>query len=837
MSRHDQPANRGHRALAGNPLVRAARPVPRQRKGRNLVSVVALGAALATTFFVSVILVATVGFGMAGDLYSYLTRDLPPVDEVFSKGQFQSVLIYDRKGRLLYEMLDPQGGRRTVVHLNDMPPALIDATISTEDSTFYTNPGVDPVGILRALIQDTLHHQVESGASTITQQLVRNVVMTPQERQSRSLSRKIEEAILAIRVSQRYTKDEILERYLNEIPYGNLAYGVEAASETYFDKPVRQLTLGEAALIAGLPQAPSAYDPFQHPDAAKARQREVLDLMVKHGYITTEQADAAAAEPLHFHSQPNQLLAPHFVMYVESELEQLYSRQQLYQSGLRVYTSLDLDLQHQAETIAQQQLTGLKQDNANNAALVAIDPRTGEILAMLGSENFWDDSIQGQINMAETARQPGSTLKPFTYLYAFDHHLAAPATILMDSPIQYSGGAGKPPYIPHDADLKFRGPVTIRRALANSLNVPAVEMLNRIGIGALLLTAHDFGITTLNQPPGYYGLPLTLGDGPVKLVDLTFAYAGLANEGVQIGEPVKNAQPNQTQMQPVSILRVTDPQGKVLYNYQPPQGIRLASPQATWLIDDILSDDQARAETFGPNSYLQLSRPAAVKTGTTENFQDSWTVGFTPQLVVGVWVGNTNDQPMKNVYGARGAGHIWHAFMDAALKGQPAEPFPRPNGLVRATVDATTGLRPVPGRPTVTDWFIDSTLPTESAPLPTPTPSPTWTPLPPPTATPIRPPTATAQPATPVPATPIPVTGNPNLVVVPNLVGLSENDAQRMINQSGLMTSYVNYQTANDVPDRSYFLSIPPDHVLSQLPQAGTTVPRGTRVYLAVRKN
>ncbi|HEX5415993.1 MAG TPA: penicillin-binding protein 1C, partial [Chloroflexota bacterium] len=797
MAKQGQSGSRGRPARGGNPLTRAARPVPRQRKQNNFLSVVALGAALATTFIVSVILVATIGFGAGGDLYSYLTRDLPPADEVFSKAQFQSVLIYDRKGRLLYEMVDPQGGRRNIVHLSDMPPALIDATLSTEDSTFYTNPGVDPVGILRAVGQDIIHRRLESGASTITQQLVRNVVMTPEERVSQSPSRKIEEAILAIRVTQRYSKDEILERYLNEIPYGNQAYGVEAASETYFNKPVRQLTLGEAALIAGLPQAPSAYDPYQYPQDAKARQREVLSLMVKHGYITQDQADAAAAQPLNYQSKPTQLQAPHFVMYIQNELEQRYTREQIYQSGLRVYTSLDLDLQHQAETIAQQQLSSLKQDNANNAALIAMDPRTGEVLAMLGSLDFWNDSIQGQINMAITDRQPGSTLKPFTYLYAFDHKMAQPASILNDSPIQYSGGAGQPAYEPHDADLKFRGPVTVRRALANSLNVPAVEMLNRIGIGSLLLTMHQFGVTSLNQPPGYYGLPLTLGDGPVKLLDLTFAYAGLANQGVQIGQPVASPQPDQRQFAPVSILRVTDAQGKVLYNYQPPAGARLASPQATWLIDDILSDDEARAETFGAHSYLELDRPAAVKTGTTENFQDSWTVGFTPQLVVGVWVGNTNDQPMKNVEGARGAGRIWNAFMEAALKGQPKPQFSRPSGLVRATVDATTGLRPVPGRPTVTDWFIESMLPTESAPLPTPTPAPTDTPVPPPTETPVPSPTPTGVPAVlpPVPTEPSRVNVPPNMAVVPNLVGMAEADAQRAINDAGLMTTYVNYQT------------------------------------------
>jgi 1A family penicillin-binding protein len=800
-----------------------------------------LGIIVITTFLASAVLVALFGFTVIDDLYDYLTRDLPSVDQVFSQSVFQSALIYDRKGRLLYEMFDPQGGRRTLVHLSDVPPALVDATLSTEDANFYTNPGVDPVSIVRALVQDVLHHRVESGASTITQQLVRNVLMTPEERQSQSIGRKVEEAILAIRVSERYSKDEILERYLNEIFYGNEAYGVEAAAEAYFDKPVRQLTLSEAALIAGLPQAPAIYDPYQNPSAAKDRQAQVLELMVKHGYITQSQADQALAEPLHYHAAPTQLQAPHYVMYVRNQLEERFSRQQLYASGLRIYTSLDLDLQHEAEQTVQSRLATLKQYNANNAALVALDPRTGEILAMVGSANFWDDAIQGQINMAITDRQPGSTLKPFNYLYAFQHHVAAPATILNDSPVQYAMGAGKPPYVPHDADDQFRGPVTIRRALANSLNIPAIQMLNQIGLPAFLGTLHQFGITSLQQPPSYYGLSLTLGSGPVKLVDLAFAYAGLANDGVQIGEPVKNPEPGQSQNAPVAILRVTDAQGKVLADYHPPGGARLASEQASWLITDILADDAARTETFGAHSYLELDRPAAVKTGTTENFQDSWTIGYTPQLVVGVWVGNANDRPMQNVFGARGAGLIWHDFTEAALKGQPTLPFTRPPGLVRATVDATTGLRPSPGRPTVTDWFVDGTLPSQSAPAPTPTTAlPTAAPLASPTPPPLPtsfPPTSTSVPV-PVPAkvVPVPAPNNPNLVIVPNLVGMLEADAQRVINESALMTSYVNYQAITDVPDRSYFQTIRPGAVLSQLPQAGTAVPRGSRVYLAVRK-
>jgi membrane carboxypeptidase/penicillin-binding protein PbpC len=457
---------------------------------------------------------------------------------------------------------------------------------------------------------------------------------------------------------------------------------------------------------------------------------------------------------------------------------------------------------------------------------------------MLGSVNFWDDAIQGQINMAVAERQPGSTLKPFNYLYAFDHGLATPATILPDKPVEYSMGPGKPPYRPRNADGKFRGPVTVRNALGNSLNIPAVEMLNKIGVGALLGTLHAFGITSLHQSPDYYGLGLTLGDGPVKLVDLTYAYAGLASGGLQMGEPVADTQPDQSKLEPVAILKVTDSQGKVLSEYKPADGVRVASAQATWLITDILADDAARAEEFGRHSYLELSRPAAVKTGTTEQFQDSWTIGYTPQLVVGVWVGNANDRPMDNVFGARGAGLIWHEFVDKALGATPPTAFPQPPGLVRATVDAQTGLQPVPGRPTVTDWFIAGTMPSQSAPVPTPTPGPpTATPSPvPPTPTSLPVPVQAPPTATPVVEPSAPIV-NANVVVVPNLIGLPEAEAQRLITASGLMTSYANYQTINDVPDKSYFQSIRPGAVLSQLPQPGTSVPRGTKVFIAVRKS
>lgn len=677
----------------------------------------------------AVVLTLLVTVAAVASVYSYLTRDLPPADQVLTTGMFQTAMIYDRRGRLLYEMVDPNGGRRSVVPLSDIPPDLIAATVMTEDANFYSNPGIDPLSILRALVQDVRYHHIMSGASTITQQLVRNVVMTPRERESQTIQRKIGEAILAYRLTGQYSKNEILQRYLNEIYYGNLAYGVEAASETYFDKPVQQLDLAQAALIAGLPQAPAFYDPYQHPDAAKQRQREVLDLMVKHGAITREQADLAVDEPLVYHRLPTDIQAPHFATYVRELIQARYDRDQIFQGGLHVYTSLDLDLQHQVEAIVKQRMPALASNDATNAAVVVIDPRTGEILALVGSADFWNDAIQGQVDMATAERPPASTIKPFTYLLAFDRHLAMPATVLQDSPVQYPMGAGQPPYQPRDADGAFRGPVTARRALANSLNVPVVELLDKVGADTLLTALHRFGITSLPRSAGYYGLSLTLGAEPVQLLDLTYAYATIANGGVQVGDPVTDAPPDQRQLAPVAVLKVTDAKGNVLDAYAPPSGARLASPEAAWLVSDVLSDDAARAETLGSHSSLQLpDRPAAVKTGTSENLRDAWAIGYTPGIVVGVWVGNTDNRPMKATFGAGGPALIWHDVMEAALKEQPAEPFARPSDLIQATVDSTTGLLPVPGRPTVTDWFVPGTVPTAYAPTPMPPPSPTTVP-------------------------------------------------------------------------------------------------------------
>ncbi|HEX5414342.1 MAG TPA: transglycosylase domain-containing protein, partial [Chloroflexota bacterium] len=697
-----QPALTGiNRLQAGPRKVTRRIPLPSAIRHPRRRTILAIGA---------VCVLLPIGL-VAVDAVGVAARSLPPVDEVFAKQTFQSAFIYDRKGRVLFELTDPNGGRRTMVPVQQIPKNLTAATIATEDANFYQNSGIDPVAILRSLARDVINRRIETGASTITQQLVRNVLMTPEERRSQSIGRKIAEAILAIRVTQRYSKDEILDRYLNEIYYGNLAYGADAAAKTYFDRPVSQLTLAQAALLAGLPQAPALYDPYQHPEAAKERQREVLHLMVAHHFITQSEADAADAEPLEYSAEAAVLQAPHFVVDVRGLLEERFTSEQIYDGGLRVYTSLDLDLQRQAEQIIRSRLAALPGSSGPNAAAVVLDARSGEVLAMVGSADFNSAAIHGQINMALVPRPAGSLIEPFTYLVAFDDHLAAPATVIDDAPVSYPMGGNLPPYRPQNPDGTFHGPVTVRRALTTSLTVPAVLTLNRVGIATLLTTLRRFGITTLPESPDYYGLSLTVGGAPVTLLDLTQAYAGLANAGVPVGEDALSGQSSDPRLAPVTILKVTDAKGNLLSAYGPVHVPPAVSPQAAWLVTDILATPTGSDDADSTAAEFQFDQPVAVKTGLAEGRTDGWTIGYTPEIVVGVWVGNASGEALSPDEVAAGTA-IWHDLMAASRSAVPSTPFVQPSGLVRATVDTATGLLAVPGRPSTTDWFIAGTVPT-----------------------------------------------------------------------------------------------------------------------------
>ena len=650
--------------------------------------------------------VTALAAGMGG--YAYYTRDFPSPEKVSERQAPRSTFFYDREGNQLFETFDPQQGRHMGVSLADLPSYVIDATLAVEDPTFYDNPGFDPRSIVRAFWQNFQQGDIVSGASTITQQLVRNVLFDEKQRYEQSYDRKIREALLAFQLSQWYSKDEILQMYLNEIWYGHLSYGIEAASWTYFGKHARELTLAEAAFLVGLPQAPNRYDPYANFREAKARQVYVLNRLELHGHITVEEAEAAKAEPLNFVSREITITSPHFVYYAQGVLEQLLGRDRVRKGGLRVYTTLDPRLQKIGEEAAAEHIAKIKHLNANNAALVAMDPRTGEVLAMVGSVDYWDESIDGQVNVAIADRQPGSTLKPFTYATAFEQLGWGPATVLIDQPTSFPGGPGSPPYAPKNHDLKFRGPVTVRNALAPSLNVPAVLALQAIGVPALLQTLHRMGITSLPSDQ-YWGLSITLGGGEVKLIDLVFAYSAFANGGVQVGAPVppERQVAGMREFEPVAIAKVTDEFGNVLYEYRPPAGKEVISPQIAYLISDILSDDVARSPTYGLHSFLDIGRPAAAKTGTTDNYKDGWTVGYTPQLVAGVWVGNADNSAMKDVYGVSGAGFIWGNFMKRALESEPAMAFQRPEGLVKVKTCKITGLLATAADPAVVeDWHI-----------------------------------------------------------------------------------------------------------------------------------
>ena len=606
--------------------------------------------------------------------YVAVGRALPPADSLRShSATFVSTRIYDRDGQLLYEVFDPNAGRRVLVRYKDISPDLINATVATEDSRFWQHPGVDPLGIIRAVVQNVRGGGVVSGASTIPQQLARLVLLSPEERTEVSLSRKVREAVLASELSRRYTKRDILEIYLNEINYGHLAYGIGAASETYFGREPGELSLAQAALLAGVAQAPAYWDPYADLEKARRRQGVVLDRMVAEGYITQAEAGAARAEPLELEPLRLDVKAPHFVVWIHQLLEQKYGADVLYRSGLRVTTTLDSRLQAVAEEEVRAQVEALRDQDVTNGALVAVKPESGEILAMVGSADFNNDAIDGQVNEALRLQQPGSSIKPIAYVTAFQKGWT-PATLIWDMTTEFKDGSGRP-YIPRNYDGKEHGPVLVRQALAQSLNIPAVKALDFVGLPAMLDTAHRMGIASLDRPD--YGLSLTLGGGDVTLLEMTNTYAVFANGGRRV--------------QPQPILRIEDSSGRLVFQDTEELGDTLIDPRHAYIITSILSDKEARIPSFGTPNALELSRPAAAKTGTTDDYRDAWTVGYTPDLVTGVWVGNSDGTKMKRIFGSRGAAPIWHDFMEEALRDIPVHEFPVPEGMVTVDICPLSG--------------------------------------------------------------------------------------------------------------------------------------------------
>ncbi|HEY54338.1 MAG TPA: PBP1A family penicillin-binding protein [Caldilineae bacterium] len=644
--------------------------------------------------------------------YAHIAATLPAPEELRDRANtFKTTTIYDREGNLLYEIFPNDAGRRTITPLASISHHLINATLAVEDPNFYHHPGVDPVGVARAVYYVLKQDERLPGGSGIPQQLVKLTFLSAEK----TLTRKLKEAILAIEISRRYGKDEILEIYLNHIPYGNLAFGAEAAAQTYFDKPASHLTLAESSLIAGLTQAPGLYDPYRNWDRARDRQADVLRLMVEHGFITPDEATAAWLE--WEGKGQDEILAsdgsgfphPHFVLMVRRQLEQTYGADVVSKGGLRVTTTLDLHLQQLAEDAVQEGIDALQKinANANNAALVAIAPESGEIVALVGSPDFNNDEIDGQINMALAPRQTGSVIKPLTYLATFEmpEDYWTPAKIIMDEKTQFPDGAGRPPYVPKNYDGKFHGPVSVRSALANSYNIPAVKALQHASIPALIQLAERLGITTLTRPD--YGLSLTLGGGEVSLLEMTGAFAVFANGGERI--------------EPHAILTVETDGGDLLEDNTGRSGSLVMSPAHAFLITSILSDQDARRPAFGASArLLELpDRPVAAKTGTTDDWRDGWTVGYTPQLVTGVWVGNTDNREMNHLSGVRSAAPIWRQFMQDAHKDLPVRRFSPPANVVKREVCSDTGFLAHPEcEQRRTEFFKADQLP----PDPTPTP-------------------------------------------------------------------------------------------------------------------
>ncbi len=696
------------------------RPKRHRRRGGLLALRFALILAVLPMVLVLGLLVSLVA-GVVG-VYAYYVEGLPSADEIGRRSveTFETTRIYDRTGKhILYEIISPDGGRRTLVPLASIPEHLRNATIAMEDKTFYSNPvGINIEGIGRA-VWGELRGEFAGGGSSITQQLIRNVIMTPEERMSRSYERKIKEIILAYELSRRYPgiegRDKILEWYLNNIFYGHFAYGVEAAAQTYFNKHVGELTLAECAMLVPLGQSP-ALNPIDNPTEAKKRQEIVLDNMYLQGYITAEQAWAAKQEKLNIAPPRFNIVAPHFVLYVRQILEERFGSAAVYGGGLQVITTLDLPTQEKAQQVARDQVASFRDKyNAHNAAVVVLDSKTAEIRAMVGSLDYFDRSIDGQVNMATSPRQPGSSFKPFVYATAFDQGIT-PAMMVMDVRTSFPDPYNPAPYVPENYNRTYNGPMLLRRALACSYNIPAVATAAKIGTKGIVATARAMGISTLTQP--YYGLSVALGGAEVKLIDMVHAFNVFANGGVMVGEPIppEKVKPGFRSLDPVAILKVTDAKGKLLYEYPGPERKPVIRPEVAFLITDILSDNNARAPAFGFDSPLKLKdRPAAVKTGTTNDFHDGWTVGYTPQYVVGVWVGNTDYTEMENhADGVRVAAPIWREVIDWLHNGLPVEGFVRPPGLETAIVDAVSGKRPTKySGQLMQEIFIKGTAPTE----------------------------------------------------------------------------------------------------------------------------
>lgn len=631
-------------------------------------------------------------------LFIYYSRQLPDPNRLLGRNVPESTKIYAKDESLIYEVHGEI--KRTLVNLDQISPDLKNATIAAEDKNFYNHAGISFTGLARSAIVDIIYREKRQGGSTITQQFVKNAVLT----RDKSFIRKLKEIIIAIELEARFSKDEILKLYLNEIPYGRNAYGVEAASLTYFNKHANKLSLAESAYLAALPQAPSYYNPSgPNFDDLQSRQKYILNQMEELGYINAEQKESALNEQVKFETVKTAIVAPHFVQYIENYLAEKYGETSLQEGGMKVYTTLDPKLQQIAEAAVAEGAKRNVSAGGYNAALVAIDPKTGQILAMVGSKDYFGESepagcVQGKtclfepnVNVATSLQQPGSSFKPYAYVTAFGKEFKySPASMLMDVETNFGN------YTPKNFNLSQNGPVSMRKALAGSLNIPAVKTIALVGEDNVIKTARDLGI---EAPFTDCGLALVLGGCDVKLIDHTAAYGVFANGGKKVEK--------------TGILKVVSQEGEVLEEYEE-KSDQVLDPQAVYELVSIMTDNNARSYVFGSNSALTLGgRPVAAKTGTTQDFRDGWTVGFTPSLVAGVWTGNNNNTPMKRD-AVMTAGPIWNKFMKEALAGTPVEEFNKPSEIKTVTVDAVSGLLPTQYTPeTKSEVFADYAVPTK----------------------------------------------------------------------------------------------------------------------------
>lgn len=645
-------------------------------------------------------LISIVGFSIF--MYFFVLKDIPKATQLGSTSQPQSSKIYDRNGELLYTMYTERN--QTYIPLSSIPKHLQQATIAIEDKNFYNHGAIDIQGIIRAAWVNLRNERVEGG-STLTQQLVKSSLLTPE----RTIERKAKEIILSFIVETIYSKSKILEMYLNQVSYGGTAYGVDAASQVYFNKPISKLTLAEAAFLAGLPQAPSRYSPFgSHPEEGKARQQRVLTAMFEEGYITEDQMNEAKKEALEFSSIRDEIKAPHFVFYVKDFLTQKYGEKVVEQGGLSITTTLDLKTQKIVEDAIATEGASLRNNNWYNAAAVVTHPMTGEILAMTGSRDYFNSERDGNVNVTISNRQPGSSIKPINYATGLIKGYTA-ATPFVDKNVCFSN-PGQDPYCPRNYDGAFHGVVQMREALANSYNIPAVKMLKLNTVEGMIEVAERMGITSFTDSPDKYGLSLTLGGGEVTMLQMTEAFGVFANSGYRV--PVQ------------PILKIERANGEIIEEYEKPTSIfsgkKVIPEGVAFIISHILQDNAARTPAFGANSPLRIpGYPVAVKTGTTNDYRDNWTIGYTPTFVVSVWVGNNDNTPLRGVTsGITGAAPIWNDIMTALLEGTDPEEFKKPESVVGVTICSDSGLRPQPDGspyrcPTKYEYFLKDTVPTK----------------------------------------------------------------------------------------------------------------------------